>query len=84
MIHVERPLGNAADPAWAQLLDGAVIDDLDLDPVRPQEEHLHLRTVAGVEVDMSLDRDTHLRDGDVLAWDEPNLTAIVARVSPGG
>jgi urease accessory protein len=81
MILVEKPLGNAGDPAWAQLLEGAVIDPLDLDQWQAQKNRLRLKTAAGVDVAMALDRNTHLRDGDVLAWDESNLTAIVARIS---
>lgn len=81
MILIERPLGNADDPAWAQLLEGAVVDPLDLDQWQAQKNRFRLKTAAGVEVAVALERNTRLRDGDVLAWDEPNLTAIVARVS---
>ena len=35
---------------------------------------------GGVEVAISLDRGTQLRDGDILLWDEARGTAIVARV----
>jgi urease accessory protein len=82
MILVEKPLGNAADPAWAQLLEGAAVDSLNLDQSQAQENQFSLRTAGGVEVAVALTRDTRLRDGDVLVWDEPNLRAIVARVSP--
>ena len=81
MILVEKPLGNERDPSWAQLLEDAVIDTLDLDQWQAQKSRMRLRTDAGVEVAIALDRNSHLRDGDVLAWDEPNLTAIVARVT---
>ena len=81
MILVEKALGNAGDPSWAQLLEDAVIDPLDLDQWQAQKSRMRLKTEAGVEVAVALDRNTHLRDGDVLAWDEPNLSAIVARVS---
>lgn len=81
MILVEKPLGNAGDPAWAQLLEGAVIDPLHLDQWQAQKNRFRLKTASGAEIAVSLERNTHLRDGDVLAWDEPNLTAIVARIS---
>lgn len=81
MILIERPLGNADDPAWAQLLEGAVVDPLDLDQWQAQKNRFRLKTESGVEVAVTLERNTRLRDGDVLAWDEPNLKAIVARVS---
>ena len=81
MILVEKALGNARDPSWAQLLEDAVIDTLDLDQWQAQKSRMRLKTEAGVEVAIALDRNTHLRDGDVLAWDEPNLVAIVARVT---
>ena len=81
MILIDKPLGNVDDPAWAQLLDGAVIDPLDLDQWQAQKNRFRLRTEAGVEVAVALERNTHLRDGDVLAWDEGALTAIVARIT---
>jgi len=81
MLIVEKPLGNAGDEAWAQVLEGAVIDPLHLDQWQAQKNRFRLRTAAGVEVAVALDRNAHLRDGDVLAWDEANLTAIVARVT---
>jgi len=81
MILVEKPLGNVDDPAWAQVLEGAVIDPLDLDQWQAQKNRFRLRTDSGVEIAVALDRNVHLRDGDVLAWDEANLTAIVARIS---
>ena len=38
---------------------------------RPRRTASARRPAGGVELAVALERDTHLRDGDVLAWDEP-------------
>lgn len=81
MILVEKPLGNAGDPAWFDRLGGATVDPLPLDQWQAQKNRFRLKTESGLEIAAALDRNTHLRDGDILAWDEANRTAVVARVS---
>ena len=39
------------------------------------------KTVGGVELAVSLDRGTFMRDGDVLSWDAAAARAVVARIS---
>lgn len=80
MIFVEKPLGNAGDSAWAGRLVGAMVDLLPLDQWQAQKHRFRLRTEAGAEIGVALERNTRLQDGDILAWDEPTRTAIVARV----
>jgi urease accessory protein len=81
MILVEAVLGNAADPQWAARLAGAVVDPLALDHWEAQKNRFRKKTAGGVELAVSLDRGTFMRDGDVLVWDEPARRAIVARIS---
>ncbi len=81
MILVEKPLGNVGDAAWTDRLDEAVIDPLDLDQWQAQKNRFRRRSESGVEVAVALERNTHLQNGDILVWDEPTRTAIVARVT---
>lgn len=80
MLIVESVLGNVHDDTWQARLATATIDWLSLDQWEAQKNRIRKRTLAGAEVAVSLDRGVHLQDGDVLAWDEHQATAIVARV----
>jgi urease accessory protein len=77
---VDQLLGNVADAVWAARLADATVDTLALDQWQAQRSRLRTTTLAGVELAISLDRSVHLRDGDVLDWDAPSRTAIVARI----
>jgi urease accessory protein len=74
-------LGNAADPQWAERLAGASIDPLELDHWEAQKNRFRKKTAGGVELAVSLDRGTFMRDGDVLSWDATAARAVVARIS---
>jgi urease accessory protein len=80
LIRVEAIVGRAAEDSWPSRLKHATIDVLVLDQAEAQKSRLRKATDAGVEVAISLDRATHLRDGDILLWDRARRTAIVARV----
>ncbi len=80
MIIVENVIGNATDPHWQAQLSGAAIDWLMLDQWEAQKSRLRKRTAGEVEVALSLDRNTHLHDGDILVWDEAARQAILARI----
>jgi urease accessory protein len=80
LIRVDAIVGRAAEDDWPDLLTGAQVDLLRLDQAEAQKSRLRKATDGGVEVAISLDRGTQLRDGDVLFWDEARDTAIVARV----
>jgi urease accessory protein len=77
---VEAVVGNVDDPAWVARLADATLDTLVLDQWEAQRSRLRKPTERGVELAISLDRSVHLRDGDILAWDESTGTAIVARI----
>ena len=81
MILVEAVLGNAADPEWATRLSKATVDALELDHWEAQKNRFRKKTAGGVELAVSLDRGTFMRDGDVLVWDAPAARAVVARIS---
>lgn len=81
MILVEAVLGNAGDPEWAARLAAAAVDALHLDHWEAQKNRFRKKTAGGVELAVSLDRGTFMRDGDVLLWDAPAARAVVARIS---
>ncbi|MCZ7566612.1 MAG: hypothetical protein M5U08_24705 [Burkholderiales bacterium] len=81
MTLVEAVLGNAADPEWAVRLSTAAVDALELDHWEAQKNRLRKKTAGGVEIAVSLDRGTFMRDGDVLVWDAQVARAVVARIS---
>ena len=81
MILVEAVLGNAADPEWAARLGAAAVDELALDHWEAQKNRFRKKTAGGVELAVSLDRGTFMRDGDVLLWDAKAARAVVARIS---
>jgi len=81
MIITETILGNVDDDHWKKLLDGAVIDYLDLDQWQAQKNRLRAYSEKGVELALSLDRNIHLRNGDILTWDAVIRRAIVTRIA---
>jgi urease accessory protein len=80
LVRVDTIMGRATEDAWPDLLAGAQVDVLHLDQADAQRSRLRKATDAGVEVAISLDRGTQLRDGDILLWDEARRAAIVARI----
>lgn len=81
MIIVQDVLGNLDQAAWRKCLEGAHVDVLALDQWEAQKSRLRKSTTHEVELALSLDRNTHLRDGDILMWDEGARRAIVARIA---
>ena len=80
LVRVDTIVGRATEDGWPDLLAGAQVDMLHLDQAEAQKSRLRKATEGGVEVAISLDRGTQLRDGDILAWDQARCAAIVARV----
>jgi urease accessory protein len=80
LVRVDAVIGRAAEDDWPGLLAQAEVDLLHLDQAEAQKSRLRKATDGGVEVAISLDRGTQLRDGDILAWDQARRAAIVARI----
>ena len=78
---VESVVGNVNDPAWKGRLDGVAVDELNLDQWQAQKNRFRLKTASGVELAVSLERNTHLHDGDILVWEPEARRAIVARIA---
>jgi len=81
VVLIERILGNAGDPDWAARLGAVHVDPLALDHWEAQKNRFRKKSAGGVEVAVSLDRGTFLRDGDVLEFDAAAGRAVVARIS---
>ena len=77
---VETILGNIEEVSWKQRLTGATLDYLDLDQWQAQKNRFRKNTEQGVELALSLERNTHLHNGDILSWDAASRQAIVARI----
>ncbi len=80
MIIIEGIVGNSNEPQWRDRLAQAEIDWLVLDQWEAQKSRLRKSTTAELELALSLDRNTHLHDGDILLWDEDQRRAVVARI----
>jgi len=80
VIVIEAVLGNVGDPEWAGRLSAADVDLLQIDQWEAQKSRFRKKTCKGAEVAVSVDRDTCIRDGDVLLWDAQAQAAIVARI----
>jgi urease accessory protein len=81
MILVESVLGNASEPEWAARLAAATLDTFALDHWEAQKNRLRKKTTGGLEIAVSLDRGTFMRDGDVLLWDAAACRAVIAKLS---
>lgn len=77
---VESVLGNVADPTWSARIESTQIDYLHLDQWEAQKNRFRKATEGGVDLALSLDRNQHLRDGDILIWDEATHRAVVTRI----
>jgi len=80
MILIKTVLGNIDDREWAERLSAVDTDLLEIDQWEAQKSRFRKMTAKGVEIAISIDRGTHIRDGDVLLWDDRALSALVARI----
>ncbi len=80
MIFIEAILGNIDAPEWAERLCTADIDLIEIDQWEAQKSRFRKTTAKGAEVAVSIDRGTHIRDGDVLLWNAQVRSALVARI----
>lgn len=77
---VETVLGNTKDAEWKSRLAGATIDHLHLDQWQAQKNRFRKTTDGGRELAVSLERASHLHNGDILLWDEQQRVAVVTRI----
>jgi len=77
---IETLLGNSEDPAWKVRLENARVDVLSLDQWQAQKNRFRRKTDGGIDLAISLERNIHLHDGDVLFWDNASRLAIITRI----
>jgi urease accessory protein len=77
---IETLLGNSEDPAWKARLENARVDVLSLDQWQAQKNRFRRKTDGGIDLAISLERNIHLHDGDVLLWDNASRLAIITRI----
>lgn len=80
MILIKTVLGNIGEPAWATRLSTANVDLMEIDQWEAQKSRFRKTSANGAEVAVSVNRGTHVRDGDVLLWDPQALSALVVRI----
>jgi len=80
VILIKTVLGNIGDPEWAGRLSTADIDLMEIDQWEAQKSRFRKTTTKGADVAVSIDRGTHIHDGDVLLWNAEALSALVARI----
>jgi len=77
---VETIVGNVRDAEWQSRLEGAKIEHLHLDQWQAQKNRFRKTTDSGTELAVSLERASHLHDGDILTWDAEARAAVVVHI----
>ncbi len=80
MFIIEGTLGNLADDQWKAVAAHAKVDELRLSQWDAQKNRFRKTSEGGLELAVSLNRNTFLRDGDVLKWDQAAKTLVVAKI----
>ena len=60
MVVIETILGNVGDPEWSRRLSAAAVDLLRVDQWEAQKSRFRKTTAKGVEIAVSMDRNTCL------------------------
>lgn len=79
MITINNIIGNICSDEWRVKLQGAIIDYLELDRWSAQKSRLIVEKAAE-RYCISLNRRTHLKDGDILLYDEKEQRALVVEI----
>lgn len=81
MILIEKVLGNIKDQKWHDISHTAQVDQLILEQWEAPKNRLRKASEGGVELAISLSRNEHLHDGDVLYFDEEQNIIVVAKIA---
>ncbi|MDR3671433.1 MAG: hypothetical protein P4L36_11340 [Holophaga sp.] len=81
MVIIESVLGNVNDREWSARVARAELDNLVLNQWDAQKNRFRKTTETGIELAVSLERNTFLRNGDILTWNEATGKMVVAKVS---
>jgi urease accessory protein len=77
---VEAIVGNINDPKWQTLFKGYAVERIELDQWEAQKNRFRKHSSVGTEVAVSLERGSHLQDGDILIWNESDHRAVVVAI----
>jgi urease accessory protein len=80
MMLIEAIVGNVNEANWKKQLEGATLDYLKLDQWQAQKNRFRKNTEGGVELAISLERNSHLHHGDILVWDVAARKAVIALI----
>lgn len=80
MVIIEKILGNISDARWKAIAAGAKLDELRLSQWDAQKNRFRKTSEHGMELAVSLERNSFLHDGDVLSWDSAAKVLVVAKV----
>ena len=84
MILVENKLGSLSEPIWHDRAHHAQVNSLVLEQWEAPKNRLRKVSEGGIELAISLPRSEHLKNGDVLHYDEARNLMVVARVAMKG
>lgn len=74
-------LGNGiSDPSWAEKLQHAEIEYLDLDQWTAQKSRFIAKSSGGTEYGVALKRHSQVENGDILEYDVSNNKAVLIRI----
>lgn len=81
MILIEKKLGNLNDHIWSPKAQDLQHDVLILEQWEAPKSRLRKASEGGLELAISLPRDQHLHNNDVLYFDEDTGVIVVARIA---
>ena len=78
---IDSILGNTSDAQWQERAKTAQIDYLALNQWDAQKNRLRRTSENGDDIAVSLPRNTFLKNGDVLFYDEASKHMLVAKIN---
>ena len=78
---IDSILGNTSDAQWQERAKTAQIDYLALNQWDAQKNRLRRTSENGDDIAVSLPRNTFLKNGDVLFYDEASKQMLVAKIN---
>lgn len=81
MILVEEIVGNISEPVWQNELKDYEFDLLTLEQWEASKSRLKKYSTKGYEIALSLPRNCHLNDQDILYLDQNKKIAVISQIS---
>lgn len=80
MIRTDKILGNISSPEWEQRAASSHVHHISLDEWMAQRSRIMAHSDKGEEVAITLRRNQHLSDGDVVAYDSEQSQMWVVKI----